>query len=125
MVVGPQRPSHYPNIVETPHGQQLGRKSGTQYTHAVVHTEPMEMTRKRLGEQISFHQGMIEKYGGNVEPHVHKNLAKLQKQMGSLPESEYHSTLVSMHTNPEAARRRESREKGRGWGYSVIPVSQR
>jgi len=125
MPTGPQR-SGNPNIVVTPHGQQLSRKSDTAYTHAVVHTEPMEERRGRLSQQLEQHQGIAAKYG--AEEHVTKSINKLTKELGSLPEGQSHwSEIVSMHVGSSQAKERaakEGRKTMKASRYSVFPVQQ-
>ena len=125
MPVGPQR-SGNPNIVVTPHGQQLSRKSDTAYTHAVVHTEPMEERRGRIQQNLEAHQGIADKYG--AEAHVTKTIGKLTKELGSLPADQSHwSEIVSMHVGSSQAKERAAREGRKtmmGSRYTVLPVSQ-
>ena len=124
MVQGPQR-TGFPNKVVTPHGQELGRRSGTEYTHAVVRTEPMESRRSYLQRQIDFHQEMLAKYGEeNIDEHAGRRAAKAAKELAKLPSEGRFSELVSMHQSSRQAEARRTRESGRGIGYDVLPVSQ-
>lgn len=122
MPTGPQRKSGFNNIVETDHGQVLGRQSDTKYTHAVVHTVPIEQHRARLSDQHDFYQGLIAKYGEDVDPRYHKEAKKLSKELGSLPESTHYSSLVSMHTGASQAQARAKRESNKGTFVRVLPV---
>ena len=124
MVQGPQR-SGYPNRVITPHGQELGRKSDTEYTHAVVRTEPVEARRSHLQRQLDFHAEMLTKYGPeNIDEHAIRRAKKATKELASLPEEGHVSDLVSMHQSSRQAEARRTRESNRGIGYSVLPVNQ-
>lgn len=124
MPTGPQR-TGFPNIVNTPHGQQLGRRSDTQYTHAVIRTEPIIDRRASLQRQVDFHQEMLAKYGEhNIDAHTSRRASKAAKELSTLPDTGHYSELVSMHQSEREASRRQYRMAGKGTGYNVVPVSQ-
>ncbi len=125
MPTQPQR-TGFPNIVNTEHGQQLGRRSDTQYTHAVIRTEPITDRRASLQRQVDFHQEMLDKYGEhNIDMHTTRRAQKAAKELGTLPSEGYHSELVSMHQSEKQAAAKQYRLAGKGTGYNVVPVSQR
>lgn len=112
----------YNNVVRTAHGQELGRKSDTEYTHAVIHTTDSAGVRSRLTDTIAHLEHTIANIDDN--PAYVSRLKKAQRELAALPEEGPVSSLVSMHTSSAQAEGRRRRESNRGVGYTIVPVTQ-
>ncbi len=112
----------YNNIVRTAHGQELGRKSDTEYTHAVIHTTDSAGVRAGLNNEIAQLTHTIENIDDN--PAYVNRLKKAQRDLKALPEEGPVSSVVSMHTSSAQAEARRRKESNRGVGYTIVPVRQ-
>lgn len=112
----------YSNIVRTAHGQELGRKSDTEYSHAVIHTTDSAGVRAGLEHTIAHLEHTIANIDDN--PAYVSRLKRAQKDLAALPEEGPVSSLVSMHTSSAQAEARRRKESNRGTGYTIVPVRQ-